>query len=117
LNSVAGQSRDEGELDDPVANSEVLCPLCSAPLADDEVQRALSSTTKALAGVCDSCRHQVFDLYDDGASNLRIAALLPKRMRQSMELTGKACEVAGQALGPSPPAFEVRRFITSLLDA
>ncbi len=56
-----------GEIDEI---DEVLCPLCSAPLAEDEIASIITGTGGEIAGVCDSCRHQIFNSVDDGGEVL-----------------------------------------------
>ena len=86
---------------------EVLCPLCSAPLADDEVVSAASESRGALAGVCDSCLNQEFGGAVDGGELL---ALLPRGLGEDIANAaaawGKARDVAG---GEALTAEDLRR--------
>lgn len=119
---VAGERKKESKVSDAVIGDahageaqqppETFCPLCSAPLADDEVIGAASEGRRALAGVCDSCIHQIFGGAADGGEVLQ---LLPRNMAkdiaQSAEVWAKASEVAGgEAMSPD----DLRRRVASV---
>jgi len=62
----------EGEdLNVGIQVDEVLCPLCCAPLAFEEVLNIGYGDGGPIAGVCDSCRHQIFADANDGGDVLQ----------------------------------------------
>ncbi|KAL4535193.1 hypothetical protein Ndes2437A_g05923 [Nannochloris sp. 'desiccata'] len=65
---------------------EVLCPLCCAPLAQDEIVNIVNGTGGAIAGVCDSCRHQIFANANDGGNVLQ---KLPRCVAENIERTAR----------------------------
>jgi hypothetical protein len=65
---------------------EFLCPLCCAPLAEDEISNIITGTGGPIAGVCDSCRHQIFASENDGGDVLQ---KLPRCVVENIKQTAK----------------------------
>ena len=74
---------------DNAKRAEVLCPLCDAPLADDELEYCLLNVREGSRSdvdahfdlpCCDSCRQGIFVLRDSSRSPTEIWSLLPRRI-------------------------------------
>jgi tRNA(Ile)-lysidine synthase TilS/MesJ len=68
-----------------VEEEEVFCPLCCAPLAEDEIAAIITGGIEGkIAGVCDSCRHQIFAAANDGGD---VLTKLPRCVVDSIDQT------------------------------
>ena len=95
---------------------EVFCPLCCAPLADDEVCNAVTAHTGSLSGVCDSCRHQIFGAITAGGapaeSENTVLEKLPRCVVKNIEKTAiKWNKVSLNLTGEELSANELRKLI------
>lgn len=57
-----GSSHGAGET--AAEREDVLCPLCSAPLAADELPSAAGCQASPIGALCDSCKHQIFGCWN-----------------------------------------------------
>jgi hypothetical protein len=89
---------------------EVLCPLCAAPLADDEVAAlAARGGGDDACALCDAC----VGAFAEGAAP---AELLPVDVRAGMAALGGAAAAAAAALGAAAAPAELRAAIAARLE-
>jgi cytoplasmic tRNA 2-thiolation protein 2 len=117
-----GAATAEGEgrsgSSDLAAGGEVLCPLCFAPLADDELPgQPLDFQGAAGAGLCYSCATQIAGGGGGGGeAGDDVAALLPDDVRRGMAaLAAAGGAAAGRAPGRVVPPAELRAAIADSL--
>jgi hypothetical protein len=91
---------------------EALCPLCAAPLADDEVAALAAKSGGADASLCARLCDACVGAFAEGAAP---AELLPADVRAGMAALGTAAGAAAAALGAAAPPAELRAAIAARL--
>jgi hypothetical protein len=92
---------------------EAVCPVCFSPLADDEVCGASEGAYGELAGVCESCVHQVFGGAGGGGA---VRGLMLRGVVQAVEETAEAWHRVGkEASGEEVEVEELRRRLVAAL--
>lgn len=115
INSTVSKLRNFSWNDGDTEYPEILCPLCYAPLADDELLNLTSPSNYQLTSyACDSCRNQIFS--DHAFTVTLLPSAIQTGMSQLQSASALTCDEYGGEVMSCTTAHTVRARLSQHLN-